>query len=87
MSGDQPALKNIVGSLLLLQPQMPGQERRFMQHFVSVLEIYEIGPKILDRFQEEGLISDAADIFSLKKEDLDGLERFGEKSAENIVNR
>ena len=57
-----------------------------MQHFVAVLDIYEIGPKILDRLQEEGLISDAADLFTLKKSDLEGLERFGEKSAENIIN-
>ena len=63
----------------------PAKNRRFMQHFVSVLEIYEIGPKILDRFQEEGLISDAADIFSLKADDIKGLERFGEKSADNII--
>ncbi|MDR3643046.1 MAG: NAD-dependent DNA ligase LigA [Candidatus Doudnabacteria bacterium] len=66
-------------------PKCPAKNRRFMQHFVSVLEIYEIGPKILDRFQEEGLISDAADIFSLKAEDIKGLERFGEKSADNII--
>ena len=51
-----------------------------MQHFVSVLDIYEIGPKILDRLQEEGLISDAADLFTLKKTDFEGLERFGEKA-------
>jgi DNA ligase (NAD+) len=66
-------------------PKCPAKNRRFMQHFVSVLEIYEIGPKILDRFQEEGLISDAADIFTLKADDIKGLERFGEKSAENII--
>ena len=66
-------------------PKCPAKNRRFMQHFVSVLEIYEIGPKILDRFQEEGLISDAADIFSLKADDIKDLERFGEKSAENII--
>jgi DNA ligase (NAD+) len=66
-------------------PVCPAKNRRFMQHFVQVLEIYEIGPKILDRFQEEGLISDAADIFALKKTDIDGLERFGDKSAENII--
>lgn len=64
----------------------PAKNRRGMQHFVSIFEIYEIGPKILDRLQEEGLISDAADLFLLKKTDLEGLERFGEKSAENIIN-
>ncbi len=63
----------------------PAKNRRGMQHFVSVLEIYEVGPKILDRFQEEGLISDAADLFTITKEDLVGLERFGEKSADNII--
>lgn len=68
-----------------VNPKCPAKNRRFMQHFVNALEIYTIGPKILDRFQEEGLISDAADIFNLKKEDIQGLERFGEKSAENIV--
>lgn len=66
-------------------PKCPAKNRRFMQHFVSVLDIYEVGPKILDRFQQEGLISDAADLFTLKKEDIEGLERFGEKSAENII--
>ena len=66
-------------------PQCPAKNRRGLQHFVSVLDIYEIGPKILDRLQAEGLISDAADIFTLKKEDIEGLERFGEKSAENII--
>lgn len=66
-------------------PKCPAKNRRFMQHFVAVLEIYTVGPKILDRFQEEGLISDAADLFTLKKADIEGLERFGEKSADNII--
>lgn len=63
----------------------PARNQRAMQHFVNAYEIYEIGPKILDRLKEEGLISDAADLFSLEKSDLSGLERFGEKSAENII--
>lgn len=64
----------------------PAKNSRGMQHFVNVFEIYEVGPKILSRFQEEGLISDAADLFTLKKEDIQDLERFGVKSAENIIN-
>ncbi len=68
-----------------VNPKCPAKNRRGMQHFVNVFEIYTVGPKILDRFKEEGLISDAADLFTLKKEDLAGLERFGEKSAENII--
>jgi DNA ligase (NAD+) len=49
------------------------------------MEIYEVGPKIVERLQDEGLISDAADLFTLEQSDLAGLERFGVKSAENIV--
>ena len=63
----------------------PAKNERFLEHFVSVFEIYELGPKILKRFKDEGLISDAGDIFTLEKEDIAPLERFGEKSAENIV--
>lgn len=63
----------------------PAKNRRGMQHFVNIFEIYAIGPKILDRLKDEGLISDAADLFTLEVADLSGLERFGVKSAENII--
>jgi DNA ligase (NAD+) len=63
----------------------PAKNERYLEHFVSVFEIYELGPKILRRFKDEGLITDAADIFALQKEDIATLERFGEKSAENII--
>lgn len=61
------------------------KNERYLEHFVSVFEIYELGPKILRRFKDEGLITDAGDIFTLEKEDIAPLERFGEKSAENII--
>ena len=63
----------------------PAKNSRGMQHFVNVFEIYTIGPKILDRLKDEGLISDSADLFTLEVSDLSGLERFGEKSAEKII--
>lgn len=66
-------------------PNCPAKNRRGMQHFVEAFEIMAVGPKILDRFKEDGLISDAADLFALTKEDISGLERFGEKSADNII--
>jgi DNA ligase (NAD+) len=67
-------------------PKCPAKNERYLEHFVSAFDIYELGPKILRRFGDEGLISDAADIFTLTKEDIAPLERFGEKSAENIIN-
>ena len=68
-----------------LNPKCSAKNERYLEHFVSVFEIYELGPKILRRFKDEGFITDAADIFLLTKEDIASLPRFGEKSAENIV--
>lgn len=63
----------------------PAKNQRALEHFVNAFEIYEVGPKVLARFQDEGLISDAADLFTLEEGDINALERFGEKSAENII--
>ncbi len=61
--------------------------REKIYHFVSkkAFDIVGVGPKIIDRFLDEGLIKDSADLFSLKEEDIRHLERFAEKSAENII--
>jgi len=61
--------------------------REAMYHFVSrnAFDIRGLGPQIVDRFLDEGLIQDAADIFTLQKGDIAVLERFGERSAENIL--
>src|SRR5262249_7561267 len=67
-------------------PKCPAKNHRGIEHFVNAFEIYTVGPKIITRFKDEGLISDAADLFTLNPGDIAGLERFGEKSAENIIN-
>jgi len=72
--------------LYCVNPNCPTKNLRAMEHFVSAFEIYTVGPRILQRFKDEGLISDVVDLFRLKKEDIQSLERFGEKSAENIIN-
>ncbi len=63
------------------------RSRRAFYHFVSraAFNIEGLGPKIIDRLLDEGLAQDPADIFSLKEGDLAQLERFGEKSAKNVV--
>ena len=63
------------------------QHREQLYHFVSraAFNIEGLGPKIIDKFIDEGLVADAADFFTLEKGDIAVLERFGEKSAENIV--
>ncbi|TSA45724.1 NAD-dependent DNA ligase LigA, partial [bacterium] len=70
---------------LCMNLSCPAKNLRQINHLVSAFEIYTIGPKIIERFKDEGLITDAADIFTLKKEEIAPLERFGEKSAENII--
>lgn len=68
-------------------PQCGAQHKQRILHFVSrpAFNIQGMGEKIVDRFLEEGLISDVADIFSLRKGDIASLERFGEKSAQNLI--
>ncbi len=58
-----------------------------LYHFVSrrAFDLRGLGPKILDRFLDEGLIDDAGDIFSLVEGDVLALPRFGKKSAQNIL--
>lgn len=62
-------------------------EKETIYHFVSkyAFDIKGLGPKIIDVLVDNALIRDAADIFLLKKEDLEILERFGEKSASNLI--
>jgi DNA ligase (NAD+) len=67
-------------------PKCPAKERRYFYHFVNSFGIMGLGPKIVDRLLDEGLIEDPADLFTLKEGDISVLERFGEKSAKNLIN-
>lgn len=65
----------------------PAIKREAVYHFVSrkALNMDGVGPKIIDSLMTAGLIRDSADLFNLKKEDLLNLERFADKSAENVI--
>jgi DNA ligase (NAD+) len=62
-------------------------EREKLIHFASkdAFDIDGLGEKIVDQLLSEQIISDPADFFALKEGDLTGLERFGLKSAANLV--
>lgn len=62
-------------------------QKESLGHFVSrsAFNIEGLGPKIIERLIDEGLIYDAADIFLLKEGDLMPLARFAQKSARNLV--
>ena len=63
------------------------QKRRNFYHFVSrtAFNFDGLGPKIIDRLLDEGLVEDPSDLFELKEGDVKNLERFAEKSAENLI--
>ena len=63
------------------------KQLRQIYHFVSksAFDIDGLGPKIIDQLMEQGLICDASDLFFLQKGDLLPLERFAEKSADNLI--
>jgi DNA ligase (NAD+) len=88
----EPVARRVIGKedqsadYFCTNSKCPTKDLRSMEHFVSAFDIYTVGPKILQRFKDEGLISDVVDLFHLTKGDIQSLERFGEKSAENIVN-
>jgi DNA ligase (NAD+) len=62
-------------------------EKEKLIHFVSRkgFNIEGLGEKIIEQLADEGLIASPADIFYLKQGDLEPLERFAEKSAQNLV--
>lgn len=63
------------------------KEKEKIIHFVSkkAFNIDGLGEKIVEQLINVGLISTPADIFKLKKGDLEPLERFAEKSAQNLI--
>ncbi|MBI2065606.1 MAG: NAD-dependent DNA ligase LigA [Candidatus Zambryskibacteria bacterium] len=63
------------------------QQRRKLNHFVSrhVFDIDGLGPKIINQLMEAGIVSNFDDIFRIKKGDLETLERFGDKSIDNLL--
>ena len=67
--------------------QCPAQRLERLVHFASkgALDIEGLGPAIVGQLLEKGLVRTPADFYRLKKEDLLSLERFGEKSADNLL--
>jgi DNA ligase (NAD+) len=64
-----------------------GIQLQRIKHFVSkhAMNIDKLGVKIIEQLMDAGLVSTAADIYSLTKDELTELERFGEKKAENLI--
>ena len=65
----------------------PAQNARGIIHFASkgAMNIEGLGPQVVELLLSAGKISDAADLYTLKVEDIENLERMGKKSAENLI--
>ncbi len=65
----------------------PAQNARGIVHFASkgAMNIDGLGPQVVELLLANGKISDIADLYTLKVEDIETLERMGKKSAENLV--
>lgn len=70
-----------------VNPACPAQTARSITHFASkgAMNIDGLGPQVVELLLANGKIKDIADLYSLKVEDIEGLDRMGKKSAENLI--
>ena len=66
----------------------PSKLKNWMTHFASrkAMDISGLGDSVVEQLIKNKLIQSPPDIFELKHTDLINLERFGDKSAENLIN-
>ena len=79
-SGDGAAIRCI-------NPACPAQTARSITHFASkcAMNIDGLGPQVVELLLENGKIKSFTDLYTLRVEDIENLERMGKKSAENLV--
>lgn len=79
-SGDGAAIRCVY-------PGCPAQNARGIVHFASkgAMNIEGLGPQVVELLLASGKISGILDLYSLRVEDIETLERMGKKSAENLV--
>jgi len=74
-------------ALRCVNPQCPAQLLRNLIHFASrdAMDIEGLGPALVEQLVSSLSVASPADLYGLKVEQLETLERFGKKSAENLV--
>jgi len=70
-----------------VNPNCPAQLRETIRHFASrgIMNIEGMGDALVGQLTERGLVKNVADIYKLTKDNLLGLERMGDKSAQNVL--
>jgi DNA ligase (NAD+) len=78
---DGEAVARCIGGLYC-----PAQRKEALRHFCSrrAMDIQGFGSKLIDQLVDQGLVRTPADLYDLTQEQLVGLDRMGEKSAQNL---
>jgi len=65
----------------------PAQLKERLKHFASrkAMDIDHMGPAVIDQLVESGRIKNFSDLYTLKKDEVAGLERLADKSAQNLI--
>ena len=65
----------------------PAQLKERLKHFASrkAMDIDHMGPAVIDQLVESGRVKNYSDLYTLKKDEVAGLERLAEKSAQNLI--
>lgn len=80
---DEGEAKHYCPNYTSCDPQILGK----IEHFIArkAMNIDGLGFETVDMLYRQGLIKNVADLYDLRKEQLEGLERLGSKSADNII--
>lgn len=82
-----PVVKDEESAVRCTNSACPAQLMRNLEHFASkdAMDIAGLGPAVLKLLKDNGLVHSVADLYTLKAEDVESLERMGKKSAENLI--
>lgn len=83
----EPVIRDDEAATRCTNASCPAQLERHITHFASrdAMNIDGMGPAVVRLLIASGLIHDVADIYSLSAGEIEGLDRMGKKSAENLI--
>ncbi len=83
----EPVSRDDEAATRCTNPSCPAQLERGITHYASrdAMDIDGMGPAVVSLLLEAGLIRDIADLYRLRVEDVQNLERMGEKSAKKLI--
>ncbi|MCH4056740.1 MAG: NAD-dependent DNA ligase LigA [Lactobacillaceae bacterium] len=75
-------------ALRCVNPMCPAQVKEGLTHFASrdAMDITGLGPKVVTQLYDRHLVKDVADLYKLTATDLADLDKFKEKSINNLLN-